>query len=137
MASTRKACLPSADSVGTCSKKAMSSSSAMTNPLVPAKAATQSQSPLNLRIPLRIPACAGMGGASRCSRHQLVAAGFRHQDRRHGGVLLHLLPQPVNMRFQRVGGDAGIVAPYFLQKRLARHRLLPSAIKIAQDGGFL
>ena len=41
------------------------------------------------------------------------------------------------MRLQRVRGDAGIVAPHFLQQRLARHRLLPGAIEIAQDRGFL
>src|SRR5262245_32051761 len=41
------------------------------------------------------------------------------------------------MRFQRMGGDAGIVAPHFLQQRLARNRLLTGAIEIAQDRGLL
>ena len=41
------------------------------------------------------------------------------------------------MRLQRVGRDAGIVAPHLLQQRLARHRLLPGAVEIAQDRGFL
>src|SRR5262249_1164250 len=45
------------------------------------------------------------------SRHQLVATGLRHQDLGIGGVFLDLLAQPVDMGFQGVGGDPGIVAP--------------------------
>src|SRR3954470_13174345 len=71
------------------------------------------------------------------SRHQLVAAGIGDQDRRAGGVFLDLLPQPVNVGLERVGGDARIVAPDLLQQRLARHRPLPGAVEIAQDRSFL
>src|SRR5437773_11209128 len=72
----------------------------------------------------------------RASRHQLVAARFRHQDRGIGGVLLHLLAQPVDMGLERMGGDAGIVAPHFLQQDLARDRTSPGAIEIAQVRGL-
>src|SRR5262245_13867083 len=41
------------------------------------------------------------------------------------------------MRLQGMGGDAGIVPPDLLQQSLARYRVLPGAIEIAQDGGFL
>src|SRR6476659_11283355 len=51
------------------------------------------------------------------SRHQLIPAGFSHQNRGRGG--------------------AGIVTPYFLQQGLARNRLLPGAIEITQDRCFL
>src|SRR5260221_10548476 len=56
------------------------------------------------------------------SRHQLVATGFRHQDLGVGGVLLDLLTQPVDVRLERVGGDARIVTPHFLQQGFTRHR---------------
>ena len=69
--------------------------------------------------------------------HQLVAAGFGDQDGGAGGVLLDLLAQPIDVGFERVGGDAGIVAPDFLQQRLARDRPLAGAIEIAQDRGLL
>src|SRR3569833_274331 len=69
--------------------------------------------------------------------HQLVAAGIGNQDRRAAGVLLDLLPQTVDMRFERVGGHAGIVAPDLLEQGLARHRFLPGAIEKAKDRGFL
>src|ERR1051326_8886615 len=71
------------------------------------------------------------------SRHEFVAAGFGHQDGRHRGILFDLLPQPVDVSLERVGGDAGIVAPDFLQQRFARHRPLPGAVQIAQDRGLL
>src|SRR5215831_12655577 len=71
------------------------------------------------------------------SRHQFVAAGFRYQDFGGGRVLFDLLPQPGDVRLPCVRGDAGIVAPYFLEQGLARNRPLPNAVKIAQDRGFL
>src|SRR3954467_8228780 len=71
------------------------------------------------------------------SRHQLVATGFRHQDFRVGGVLLDLLAQAVDVGFQRVGGDAGIVAPDLLQQGLARDRHLAGPVEESEDGGFL
>ena len=41
------------------------------------------------------------------------------------------------MRFERVRGHAGIIAPDLLQQRLARHRTLAGAIEVTQDRGFL
>jgi hypothetical protein len=38
---------------------------------------------------------------------------------------------------ERVRGDAGIVAPHFLQQHFARHRTLPGAVEKAQDRGLL
>src|SRR2546429_400764 len=74
---------------------------------------------------------------SRFLWHQLVSACFCHQDRWAGSILLDLLAQPINMRFERMGGDAGIVAPYFLQQSLARNRALAGAIQVTQDRGLL
>src|SRR5438067_660258 len=70
------------------------------------------------------------------SRHQLVATGFRDQDLRVGGVLLDLLTEAVDVGFQRMGGDTGIVAPDLLEQGLARHRHLAGAVEEAEDGGF-
>src|SRR5579862_5390063 len=70
-------------------------------------------------------------------RHQFVAAGFGDQDGGRGGVLLDLMAQAINVGFERVGGDAGIVAPNLPQQGLARHRPLPGAIEVAQDRGLL
>src|ERR1700681_765670 len=70
-------------------------------------------------------------------RHELVTAGLGHQERRVRRILLDFLPQPVNMRLQCVGGDAGIIAPDFLQQHLARYRVLPRAVEVAKDRGFL
>src|SRR6516164_3910558 len=69
--------------------------------------------------------------------HQLVAACLGDQDGGSGGVLLELLPQPVNVRLERVRGDTGIVTPDLLQQRLARYRALTGAVEIAQDRRFL
>src|SRR5207247_5992087 len=73
----------------------------------------------------------------RPSRQQLVAARFRYQDRGIGSVPLHLLAQPVDVGLERMGGDAGIIAPHLLQQDLARDRTPPGAIEIAQDRGLL
>src|SRR5437016_2665892 len=100
----RNASRPNRPSVGTRSKKAMSSSIVIQRPN---------------------------------SRHELVAAGLGDQDGGAGGITLDFLPQPVNVRLERMGGDAGIVTPHFLQQHLARDRPLPGAIEIAQDRGFL
>src|SRR5947208_846135 len=71
------------------------------------------------------------------SRHQLVATGFRDQDFRVGGILLDLLAKAVDVGFQRVGGDAGIVAPDLLEQGLARDRHLAGPVQEAQDRRFL
>src|SRR6266536_2265021 len=73
----------------------------------------------------------------RPSRNELVAARFGHQDRGVGGVLLHLLAQPIDVGLERMGGDAGIIAPHLLQQDLARDRAPAGAIEIAQDRGLL
>src|SRR5260370_13714629 len=73
----------------------------------------------------------------RPSGKQLVAARFRHQDRGIGSVPLHLLAQPVDVGLERMGGDAGIIAPHLLQQDLARDRTSPRAIEIAQDHALL
>jgi hypothetical protein len=44
-------------------------------------------------------------------------------DRFHSDNDVHL-PQPVDMRLKRVSGDAGIVAPDFLQQHFATGRWL-------------
>src|SRR5262245_30215837 len=59
--------------------------------------------------------------------HQFVAACLGDQDGGSGGVLLELLPQPINVRLERVSGDTGIVTPDLLQQRLARYRALTGA----------
>src|SRR5262245_2175569 len=69
--------------------------------------------------------------------HQFVTARFGDQDGRAGGVLLDLLPQPIDMRLKGVGGDAGVIAPDLLQQRLARDRTLAGTIEISQDRGLL
>src|SRR5258706_9736588 len=99
----RNAPRPNRPSVGTRSKKAMSSSIVMET----------------------------------SSGHQFVAARLGDQDRGRRRVLLHLLAQSVDVRFERMRGHARIVAPHFLQQRLARHRALAGTIEITQDGGLL
>src|SRR5438105_15068217 len=115
----RSACLPSAAKGGTRSKKAISSSRAMriNNPFVPVLGSSlqlaRAQAPAGIRQKM-----SGMGGCTSFSRHQLIAAGFGHQDCRGGGILFDLLPQAVNVGFQRMRGDAGIVTPHLLQQGL-------------------
>src|SRR5215468_12257579 len=147
MATMRRASWPSSESVPTRSRKSMSSSMLMRlesalrsgrNPV-----ATPTRGGVDVgRVQRGGPAfwrkmLDGAASTKGASRHQLVAAGLGHQDGRIGGIALDLLPQPVDMRLERVGGDAGIVAPHFLQKDLARDRALPGAIEVAQDRGLL
>ena len=73
----------------------------------------------------------------KCLRNQLVAAAFCHKNFSIGRIALDLLAQPVDVGFQRVRGDAGIVAPHFLQQRLARYRPLAGAVEIAKDRRLL
>src|SRR5580658_5278174 len=100
MARMRNAGAPSRRRTGTWLRNAMSSSMVMTSRDYVAKSCCEVMAPIH-----------GAG-----SWHQLIAAGFGHQDGGHGGVLLDLLPQAIDMRLQRVSGDAGIVAPDFLQQ---------------------
>src|SRR6516225_6542206 len=78
-------------------------------------------------------------GAPTCpnSGNELIAAGLSYQELGMRGVLLDLLPQAVDVRLQRVRGDARVIAPYLLQQHVARHDLLASAIEILEDGGLL
>src|SRR5215831_2235342 len=78
-------------------------------------------------------------GAQTCpnSGNELIAAGLSYQELGMRGVLLDLLPQAVDVRLQRVRGDARVIAPYLLQQHVARHDLLASAIEILEDGGLL
>src|SRR5690606_27639983 len=50
-------------------------------------------------------------GKGSASGHQLVAAALGNQHLRMRRLALDLLAQAVDVGFQRVGGDAGIVAP--------------------------
>ena len=49
-------------------------------------------------------------------RIQAVAAALRDQQLGVAGVRLDLLPQPVDMGLQRVGGDGGVVAPDLVEQ---------------------
>ena len=52
-------------------------------------------------------------------------------------IRLDLLPQPVDMGFQRMGGDRAVVAPDLVQQHLPRHRLAAGAVEEFQDRAFL
>src|SRR5690606_33460777 len=81
----------------------------------------------------------GVGRRSlmRGSRLEAVAAGVGQQQPRLTWLGLDLLTQAVDVGFQRVGGDPGVVAPHLGQQLFARHRLGPGAIEVLQDVGFL
>jgi len=48
------------------------------------------------------------------SRHQSVTAPFSDEEDRGGGIILDLLPEPINMALERVGGYVWIVALHLL-----------------------
>src|SRR4029078_1488566 len=52
-------------------------------------------------------------------------------------VLLDLLAQAIDVRLKRVRGDAGVVAPDFMQEHVAGDHALASAIEIFEDRGLL
>src|SRR6476620_7465137 len=66
-------------------------------------------------------------------RHQLVAAGLGNQQLSLRGVLLDLLPQPINMSLECVRGDASVVSPHLMQQHVARDHPLAGAIEIFED----
>ena len=70
-------------------------------------------------------------------RHQPVAAGLGHQDLGLGRIALDLLAQAVDMGLQRMGGDAGVVAPDLAQQRVAPDHPRARAVEIFQDRRFL
>ena len=65
-----------------------------------------------------------------------VAAGFGDQQPGCGWIGLDLLPKAIDVGFERVSGDGGIVAPDFAQQRLPRHRLVSDTVQIFEDRGF-
>src|SRR5262245_1923524 len=131
----RSAPRPNMLSVGTRSKKAMSSSIAMSplasrfrsSSILAAPSIRTSKSKGRLQLydssaPLLNPKSAIGLTALACelrvrgtsSRHQFVAAGFGHQDRRGRRIPLDLLPQPVDVSFERMRRHPRIIAPHLL-----------------------
>src|SRR5215469_4405108 len=68
--------------------------------------------------------------------HQAVAAALGDENLCRTGVVLDLLPQPVDVRLQRVRGDRRIVAPNFVQQRLPCDGPA-GAVEMLQDVRFL
>src|SRR5690349_17463502 len=67
--------------------------------------------------------------------YQTITAGFGHENLRMTGVVLDLLPQAIDVGFQRVRGYRRIVAPHLMQKRIARHGVA-RPVQVFQDVGF-
>src|SRR3954447_12782130 len=70
------------------------------------------------------------------SRQELVAARLGHQDARVGGVRLDLLAQAIDVGFERVRRDVGVVAPHLGEQHAAADYLLPGPVEEAQDRGL-
>src|SRR5713101_3179058 len=70
-------------------------------------------------------------------RLQPVAAAVGDQDDRAGRILLDLLAQAIDVGFQGVRGDPGIVAPDLVQQDIAGDRPVAGAEQVFQDRGFL
>ena len=68
--------------------------------------------------------------------NQPVAARVCHQKPGVAGIWLDLLPQTVDMGFQRVGGDAGVIAPDLVQQHVAGDDTVLRAIEELQDIGL-
>src|SRR5215218_10790771 len=129
---------PSRASVGTRSKNEISSSRLIRSQSRHGAADVHGSVPgdeprWQLRSRLLSPNATGPICRPGASWDELVTSGLGHQDSWIRRVALDLLAQSVDMGFQRVGGNAGIVSPHFLQQDLARNRALPSAIEVAQD----
>src|SRR5216684_8859177 len=71
------------------------------------------------------------------SRLQPVAAPVGDQDGGTRRILLDLLAQALNVGFQGVRGDPGIVAPHLVQQDVAGDRPVAGAKQVFQDRGFL
>lgn len=56
--------------------------------------------------------------------HQTVAPAFGNQQPRVGWIGFNLLPQAINMGFQRVRCDTRIVTPNLVQQHIARHNAI-------------
>jgi methyl-accepting chemotaxis protein len=78
-----------------------------------------------------------LSGQGAASGRQPVTAGLGQEQLGAVGVRLNLLAQAIDMGFQGVGGDAGVVAPDLGQQFLPRDRLFSGAVEIFQDAGFL
>ena len=89
-----------------------------------------SLTPTQLGIPDSTPPESALG-------HQFVAACLGDQDGGSGGVLLELLPQPINVRLERVSGDTGIVTPDLLQQRPLFWLISASMARLSQVRAFL
>src|SRR3954467_283757 len=138
MAKIRNACRPNKLSVGTRSKKAISSSTVMGASLPalhkqPASSCVVVCRASTFFFGISQSQMVGTGQDKRGhegnsgSRHQLISACFGDQDGWGGRVLFDLLTKSIDVCLQGVGGDAGVVAPHFLQQRLARDRTLTCA----------
>src|SRR5260221_14246369 len=51
-----------------------------------------------------------------------ITASVGDQDRSIGRILLDLLAQAIDVRLERVRGDAGVVAPHLVLQHVAPHR---------------
>ena len=71
------------------------------------------------------------------SGHETIAARLRDQQARIRRVRLDLLAQAVDVGFQRMGRDPGIVAPHLVQQHIPRNNAFGRAIKKLQNIGFL
>ena len=75
--------------------------------------------------------------AAPCLSRQLVAAGLGDQQLGMRRIALDLLPQAVDVGFERVRGHAGIVAPHLGEKHVARDDPVARPVEIFQDRRLL
>ena len=68
------------------------------------------------------------------SRGELVAAGFRYQNAGIGRVSLDLLAQPVDMCFECMGRNIGVITPDFCEKDITPYDLASGTVEIPQNG---
>ena len=71
------------------------------------------------------------------SRIQAVAAGFCEQKPGVRRIVLDLLAQAVDVGFQGVGRDTGVVAPDLIKQDIAADRLVAHAIQELENQSFL
>ena len=66
-------------------------------------------------------------------RDEAITAGFGHQDLGMRRIALDFLAQAINMGFERVGRDRGVVAPHFAEQHVARDRLIAGPMEVFED----
>src|SRR5260370_32638420 len=66
-----------------------------------------------------------------------ITASVGDQDRRVGRILLDLLAQAIDVRLERVRGDAAVVSPHLIQQHVTRHRPVAGADQVFPDRGVL